>query len=309
MADLAVVTVSHGDRMDYLLRQGAMLASEAAVRAWVVVANGNARLVSAAGLKPEPRIVKRPRNSGSALGFAMGIEAALEDAAVTRVLLLDADNLPGQGVIDALLAMPDDAVAAYRPRLYWAAAHGIGGRRADSCLGFHLFDLPAKLWRRVVGAPVMRERVVMPSAGYGGLMVSRGLVERIGLPDAQFVLYGDDTEWTMRAGGVVLATGPVVEDMDRDGAVAPGAFALRRWLDGREAFRLFYGARNEAFIDVHRLRRNRLMHAANRAAVLLLLWAFSRGRERQFALLREAMAAGESGRLGLDARFPLPEVE
>ena len=27
------------------------------------------------------------------------------------------------------------------------------------------------------------------------------------------------------------------------------------------------------------------------------------------ALLREAMAAGEAGRLGLDGRFPLPEVE
>lgn len=295
--------------MDFLVRQGERLAEEAAVRQWIVVANGNARLVRVADLSLTPRILELPRNSGSAAGFAAGIEAALGDAAVTRVLLLDADNLPGQGVIDALLAMSEDAVAAYRPRLYWAAAHGIDGRRADSCLGFHLCDLPAKLWRRVVGAPAMRERVVMPSAGYGGLMVSRGLVERIGLPDAQFVLYGDDTEWTMRAGGVVLATGLVVEDMDRGGAMAPGAFALRRWLDDREAFRLFYGARNEAFIDVHRLRRNRLMHAANRAAVLLLLWAFSRGRERQFALLREAMAAGESGRLGLDARFPLPEVE
>ena len=304
-----MVTVSHDDRVDYLVRQGAMLANEAAVRVWIVVANGNARLVSAAGLKPEPRIVKQLRNSGSAAGFAAGIEAALEDAAVTRVLLLDADNLPGQGVIDALLAVQEDAVAAYRPRLYWAGAHGIGGRRADSCLGFHLFDLPAKLWRRVVRAPAMRERVVMPSAGYGGLMVSRALVQRIGLPDARFVLYGDDTEWTMRAGGVMLATELGVEDMDRDGAVAPGAFGLRRWLDGREAFRLFYGARNEAYLDAHRLRRNRFVHAANRAAVLLLLWAFSRGRERQLALLREAMAAGEAGRLGLDGRFPLPEVE
>jgi hypothetical protein len=309
LADLAVVTVSHDDRMDFLVRQGERLAGEAAVRAWVVVANGNARLVSAAGLKPEPRIVKRPRNSGSAVGFAMGIEAALEDAAVTRILLLDADNLPVQGVIDALLARREDAVAAYRPRLYWAAAHGIDGRRADSCLGFHLFDLPAKIWRRVVGAPVMRERVVMPSAGYGGLMVSRGLVERIGLPDPQFVLYGDDTEWTMRAGGVALATELMIEEMDRDDVVAPGTFALRHWLGGRDGFRLFYGARNEAFIDVHRLRRNRLVHAVNRAAVIVLLRLFSRGRERQFALLREAMADGEAGRLGLDERFPLPEVE
>lgn len=304
-----MVTVSHGDRMEYLGRQAAMLAGEAALREWIVVANGNARLVRAAGLKPEPRIVAQPRNAGSAAGFALGLAAALEDRAVTRVLLLDADNLPGPGVIDGLLARPEEAVAAYRPRLYWAAAHGIDGRRADSCLGFHLLDLPGKLWRRLAGAPARRERVVMPSAGYGGLMVSRALVERIGLPDAQFVLYGDDTEWTMRAGGVVLATGLVVEDMDRDGEVAPGSFGLRRWLDITEDFRLYYGVRNEAFLDVFRLRRSRLMHAANKAAALALLGLFSRQRERQFALLRAAMAAGEAGRLGVDPRFPLPEVE
>jgi hypothetical protein len=121
------------------------------------------------------------------------------------------------------------------------------------------------------------------------------------------VLYADDTEWTMRAGGVVLATGLVVEEMDRDGAVEPGAFGLRRWLDVADAFRLFYGARNEAFIDAHRLRRSRLVHALNRAVVLGLLWLFSRGRRQQFALLRESMAAGEAGRLGVDPRFPLPE--
>ena len=66
--------------------------------------------------------------------------------------------------------------------------------------------------------------------------------------------------------------------------------------------------RNEAFIDAHRLRRSRAKHAVNRAVVLALLWVFSRGRKRQLALLREAMAAGEAGRLGVDSRFPLPEV-
>lgn len=43
MAELAVVTVSYGTEMGFLARQAAMLASEAAVRDWVVVANGNGR--------------------------------------------------------------------------------------------------------------------------------------------------------------------------------------------------------------------------------------------------------------------------
>ena len=222
------------------------------------------------------------------------------------MLLLDDDNLPGPGVIEGLLAIGADAVAGYRPGLYWAEARGIVARRADSCLGFHLFDLPGKLWRRIAGPPAVRSRVVMQGAGYGGLLVTRGMVERIGLPDPAFVLYADDTEWTMRAGGVVLATGLVVEDMDRSDDVGPGVFSVRRWLEMPDAFRLFYGARNEAFIDAFRLRRNRFAHGLNRAVVLGLLRLISRGRERQFALLREAMAAGEAGRLGVEKRFPLP---
>ncbi len=301
-----MVTVSYDARMEFLARQAAMLAGEATVREWIVVANGNGGLVREAALQRVPRIVELADNGGSAVGFAAGIAAALDDPGTERVLLLDADNLPGPGVIEGLLALGGDAVAAYRPRLYWAAARGIDARRTDSCLGFHLFDLPAKLWRRVAGVPALRARVTMPSAGYGGLMVSRGLVERIGLPEASFVLYADDTEWTMRAGAVTLATGLVVEEMDRGGAM-PGGLGLLRWLDVAEEFRLFYGARNEAFIDVHRLRRSRVVHGLNRAAMLFLLRLFSRGRGRQLALLREAMATGEAGRLGIDARFVLPE--
>ena len=304
-----MVTVSYGERIGFLKRQAEMLAGDAAVREWIVVANGNAGLVRAAGLKRVPRIVELASNGGSAVGFAAGLQAAREDPGNERVLLLDDDNLPGPGVIDGLLAIGGDAVAAYRPRLYWAEARGILARRADSCLGFHLFDLPGKLWRRIAGPPLVQSRVVMRSAGYGGLLVTRGLVERIGLPDPAFVLYADDTEWTMRAGGVVLATNLVVEDMDRSDDVGAGVFSMRRWLEVPDAFRLFYGARNEAFIDAHRLRRNRFVHGLNRAVVLGLLRLLSRGRGRQLALLREAMAAGEAGRLGVEKRFPLPGVQ
>lgn len=303
-----MVTVSYGRRMDFLARQAEALAGEAAVREWIVVANGNAGLVRDAGLKRAPRIIEMAHNTGSAVGFAAGLAAALADGANRQVLLLDQDNLPEPGVIDGLLAEGVDAVAAYRPRLYWAEARGIVARRADSCLGFHLLDLPGKAWRRLVGAPSMQRRVVMSSAGYGGLLLRRDLLERIGRPDPALVLYADDTEWTMRASGIVLATDLVMAEMDRSEPVGPGVFSVRRWLDIDEDFRLFYGARNEAFIDTHRLRRNRTMHAINRAAVLALLRWFSRGRAGRLALLKEAMAAGEAGRLGVEARFPLPEV-
>jgi hypothetical protein len=243
---------------------------------------------------------------------------------VARLLLQEAGGAGAVGVLWAaltqlglLVALREDVgasvVAAYRPRFYWAEARGIVARRVDSCLGFHLFDLPGKVWRRAFGAPAVRRRVAMASAGYGGVLFRRGVVERIGLPEAGFVLYADDTEWTLRltrsGGRIVLATDLVLTEMDRtEVAIGPGAFSVRRWLEGSEEFRLFYGARNEAFIDTHRLRRSRLMHGLNRAAVLALLGLFSRGRSRQFALLAEALAAGEAGRLGVEPRFPLPEA-
>ena len=67
-----MVTVSYGDRMGFLSRQAELLAGEAAVREWIVVANGNAGLVRSAGLKRVPRIVELTSNGGSAVGFAAG---------------------------------------------------------------------------------------------------------------------------------------------------------------------------------------------------------------------------------------------
>lgn len=316
---LAVVTVSWSGRTDFLLRQGERLAADPALRKWIVVANGNGSLLRAAlpKLPLAPRLVELGANAGSAQGFAAGMTAALADPGNRHLLLLDEDNLPAEGSITGLLGLAGDdpsvAVAAYRQRLHWAEARGIATRRPDSSFGFHLFDLPAKLWRRLFGAPQVRARAELPSAPYGGLLFQRGLIEMIGLPDPQLVLYADDTEWTLRltAGGgrILLATDHVVSDMDRPAAAAaPGLFSVRRWLAIDEDFRLYYGARNEAWLDTHRLRRNRAIHAMNRAIVLLVLRLAGRGRKERLALFRAAIAAGEAGRLGPEPRFPLPEA-
>jgi GT2 family glycosyltransferase len=313
--------------MDHLRAQADRLAADAGIRQWIVVANGNAALVAGAleGHVMVPRIIAIDTNAGSAIGFGQGIRAAVADPRNRFVLLLDEDNLPAVRLAENLRALfaaqtaagtLEDglALAAYRKWAHGAQSLGIDTRPRDSFLGFHLGDLPAKLGRRRRGAEPTAARVSIRSTAYGGMFFHRRLIEVIGLPRQDLVLYADDTEFSLRigqAGGhILLATDLEIEDLD---APTPEAhwFSIAHWLTPRADFRLYYGARNEAWLDRNLLMRHRALYWLNRASVRFILRRYARSpaQRRQLALLEAAVAEGEAGRLGLNSRYPLPRVD
>ncbi len=310
--------------MDHLRRQSGVLAGEP-IRDWIVVANGNADLVRAAmaSFALAPRLAVLDSNSGSATGFGRGMTEALADPANRHLLLLDEDNLPEPGIVSQLLEVLRSeqtdraggvAIAAYRERAHVAQARGIDIRRPDSSIGFHVADLPRKLLRRITRRAPLSGRVSIRTSPYGGLFLDRSLIEVAGLPTAQFVLYGDDTEYTLRlttAGvRIVLDTAIRIIDMDPPPPLAPTLFSFAHWLSIADDFRLYYGARNEAWLDRHRFARNPIVYRCNRLFVrsVLRLYARTAEQRRRLALFRAAAADGEAGRLGPNADYPLPGV-
>jgi len=118
----ASITIAFNPDLDFLLRQLQALASQ--VRVAIVVDNGS--VPPLAQMLPEHmdrvRIIRLPSNEGVAHGFNIGIAEARAQGA-DRVLLLDQDSVPGDGMVALLSEALDERrangekVAAVGPRI------------------------------------------------------------------------------------------------------------------------------------------------------------------------------------------------
>ena len=329
---VTAVTVTYGERRA-LLRQVLDALPAQGVGKVVVVDNGarwpvKDELVAAYGDFVD--VVEMGRNTGSAGGFAAGMQRAL-DLGAEHLWLLDDDNRPAPGCLAALVEAYRDlrrhhaaellAVLAFRPEHQADVAAGVPlgyvNPRRNSFRGFHVLDIPYKLWRRtpwgrprVTGA--LPARVDLGVAPYSGLLFHRAVVERCGLPRADFVLYADDTEFTHRltaAGGrIILITAAAIEDLESSWNVRQTqGHSFGVLLHQGSDFRAYYSARNQAYFETHCRTRDGVMFALNRGVYLavLTLLAFVQGRRQRLALVRQAERDGRAARLGPNPRFPL----
>jgi GT2 family glycosyltransferase len=326
------VVVTYGDRGEL-----AIASTEAALKAGVagvvLVDNGSppesrVRLRSyAAARSGDVTLVRRPENKGSAGGFSAGLETALLSSC-DWILLLDDDNLVAPDTFQALGRHGSAANPAVQNTAYvlhraadLAQARLLNGWAVSAAYqrpgSFIWFDIRNKVSRRRRIPPPTSSLIPVPSAPYGGLLASRAVLCRVGLPRADLVLYQDDTEFTERlsAAGVRLLLCPTPLITDLDGRPAPSverqqhgiAQLLCTPLDMHP--RVYYTVRNSVWLDVRRARGfgNRLFLCVN--AVVYVSWlALHRlrgvGDPRTAAVIRTAILHGLRGRLGPGLRLP-----
>jgi GT2 family glycosyltransferase len=330
---VSVVTVTYGDRWPLLRRVLEFIEASSKVDRAVVVDNGAhapiAPLVERAGFQ-KVIVVRMPRNLGSAAGFKRGLET-VRGYDPEWIWLLDDDNLPEPSTLDTILRSATQldrrdlgrcAFLAFRPQQQADIAAGMDVHRCipahSSFCGFHVADIPYKLWRRIrrVRPTVPRAvpaRISVPYAPYGGLFFHLHLLQTIGTPKEELILYADDTEFSyriVRAGGCIwLLTGAPITELESPWITKRGArSSFEACLKGAAGFRLFYRARNRAYFDRRCWSHNRFMYLVNRAAYLLILrllaWRYR--RTDRYALIRRAIRLGEAGHLGLVDEYPLP---
>lgn len=332
-APIFVVTVTYGQRRS-LLEQMLTATLAEGVRDIVIVDNGAGwDVTELVSQYPEVRlhVIPMGANQGSAAGFVAGISAALQDGA-EMIWLLDDDNRPLPGALralldayDALLAhgggKQDTAVLAFRPEHQADVAMGVPQARINprrsSFLGFHVLDIPYKLWRRTPwGSPRVRHglpaTVELDVAPYSGLLLHRETIEAIGLPRTDFVLYADDSEWSYRitrcGGRIALVTTAHVEDLESSWNIKQSfGTSFSGLLCGPGDSRAFYSTRNAAFLSAHCQPGNEILRAINRNTYLAILWllAWAKGRRGRYRLLNQAVRDGVAGRLGLHPEYPL----
>ncbi|MDE2466794.1 MAG: glycosyltransferase [Alphaproteobacteria bacterium] len=326
------VIVTYGARAELLIRVLDALRGVGITRA-VVVDNGASwpvcvELTACYGDFVD--VVAMGRNTGSAPGYAAGLQRAL-DLGAEYLFLLDDDNLPQPHAVEALLRAHDElrestphdrlAVLAYRPEHQPDVAAGVPlwriNPRPSSFLGFHVLDIPYKLWRRTPwGRPIppaqLPPLVEMHMAPYSGLLLHRDAAAAIGLPREDFVLYGDDTEWSnriVRCGGrIVLVTAARVTDLESSWNLRQiNGNSLNVLLYGENDYRVYYSTRNGAYFFSQFQVRNKIWFELNATVYQSALYLMARLKHRgtRFALLVRAIHDGRSGALGVSEEFPL----
>jgi GT2 family glycosyltransferase len=326
-----LVTLTYGDRLEYLQELLARAFREKDISRAIVVSNASvAELDQLFMLWPNRvQVIELDSNTGSANGYAVGIEAAL-NSGCDFIWLMDDDNAPTPGsfpllkqrLIDCALRHGTDntAVLGFRPTHQADVASGVPTRfiapPRSSYFGFHVRQLPYKLWRRTPwGKPKPRPAqplLELPFAYYGGLLGHADLFRRIGLPRRDLVLYADDTEYTFRIGALgghlYLVPEAGLDDLENSWNIkARTSNIYETYLLGSSDLRAYYAARNQAWFDKNLWVTSPLMYRFNRWVFIRLLHFFARRhqRESRLALLLQAIRDGEAGSLGMNRAYPL----
>ncbi|MDP3842567.1 MAG: glycosyltransferase [Oxalobacteraceae bacterium] len=327
-----LVTLTYGDRIGYLKELLTRSFVQEEINSAIVVSNGSTSPLQ--NLMDEwpgkITLVLLPANTGSANGYAVGIKAALQTQA-EYIWLMDDDNAPKKGAVSILHAELErvqtmsyptqSAVIGFRPEHQVDIAQGVSPWMAiqprSSFFGFHIARIPYKIWRRLpFGKPNsknMKKVISLPFSAYGGLLAHRKLFEEIGLPNTDFILYADDSEYTSRiterGGRIALTTDAILDDLESSWNIKTHfSSSFDTWLLGESDRRLYYAVRNHAYFEKNYSSNHGGWRRINRMVYLFLLKLRAKRLSRQcrLELFLLALNDGESGRLGLHENYPLP---
>ena len=227
-------------------------------------------------------------NGGGAGGFHDGLAWAVERGA-DLVWLMDDDGLPDVDCLERLLAEPD--LDFWGPMVVDEAAPGRlvfpirlpGGTRVVH----ELADV------RSAAAEERIDGIVIP---FNGVLVTRELVERIGLPRADYFIWGDDHEYRLRAEAAGARIATVVTAEVRHPAVGslgtPMAFGRTTYNHSPSDLKHYCMARN----NLLNLREYRgWSHALAFVAKTVWFYTFTRPSGHRLALSLRAMWAALRG--------------
>ena len=228
-------------------------------------------------------------NTGGAGGFHEGLRWAVEGGA-DLVWLMDDDGLPEPGCLETLLAHDGDldfwgpvVVDETDPERLVFPIRLPGGTRV-----LHAMDDV----RRAARDGLIRD-IVIP---FNGVLVTRALVQRIGLPRAEFFIWGDDHEYRLRAERAGARVATVVDARVLHPSVGnlgtPMAFGRTTYNDTPSDLKHYCMARNNL---VNLREYGGTLHALAFVAKTLWFYTFTRRDPARIRLSLRAWRAALRG--------------
>jgi GT2 family glycosyltransferase len=321
MNNICAVIVTYGNRFN-LLTQVIESAFKEGVDKIIVVDNNSdneskTRLVEyAENYANKIIIICLPKNIGSAGGFKKGIEEALKNNDNAYILLLDDDNMVTENCIKILLERFNEFESNYGKENLAISSLRVKLKQLDqpdiedhTFLGFHFKYLPRKLNISKKNIRIV-DNLISKTAPYGGLFFHKSLIKKYGMPNSEFILYGDDGEFTFRisknGGKILLAESAKIFDLENKFGCESKSFNIFTYFNANKS-KVYYALRNFEYFEVHCKHDRTIMRNVNKfiyIMVLRILALLYHDRER-FNVIMDAVKDGKKGKLGYNENYPL----
>jgi len=248
MGRVAAVIVTY-NRVAKLERVLESVAAQSARPEWIVVVDnastdGTAEYLAAQRERLGLDVLSLPTNTGGAGGFSAGMKHAYELGA-DAVWIMDDDCYPEPDALGTLEAGLAEASADLGREVPFACSVVVF---TDGELCEMNNPTPTWDWGRLTAKG--RRNVLVTACSFVSVLVPRRALERHGLPYAEYFIWFDDQEYTLRlsraeGAGVQVLDSRVVHDMGSNQGVN---FSH---IDESNAWKFAYGVRNEASYRLH----------------------------------------------------------
>lgn len=316
---ITVVLVTYGRRSKFLSKAVHSIKNNYLVNDIIVIDNGSQEDIKALLLKYENkiRVIRSDINIGSAGGFHLGIKKAHEEGKGDFIFLLDDDNVVQKNCFEILLNFYHKLGNNYKICLKAFKYNNLNDLTLsnhweyidypNSFSNFHLINKIKMFFKKNSNAEIIKVRGV----GYSGFMFHRCLLNKIGYPDKRFVLYGDDTEYTLRfiknGCEIYLIKNAIIKDLEiswNNDCNIKGNMYLS---PNSDFVKSYYALRNRVYVEKKYLVNNYFVYFFN--LTLYFFWnlfetfmtnKFSLEIFKRIFMFYKAFYKGWTGNLGRD---------
>jgi rhamnopyranosyl-N-acetylglucosaminyl-diphospho-decaprenol beta-1,3/1,4-galactofuranosyltransferase len=290
---ITAVVVTHS-RPDLLEKVVESLQKQTCPLHRIVILDNTTNVQTCRSFENEPNvsIVRSDKNIGGAGGFMLGLKSARE-LGTDWMWLLDDDAIPRKHALAELVGriphLPGNVAALCGTVIEYGDIALMHRRRFDWTLGVE---------KCVPRRQYTEDMVPLDIGSFVGFLVSASALDQVGLPDPDFFLAYDDTEFSLRlrkAGlHLWLVPSSIVDHMRcTEARLRSSEFGAKH----------YFNIRNRIVVKKSYAQYPHLS-ACSAAMVGVAIWALCGGRfkRKTLALLMRAISDGYAGRLG-----PFPE--
>lgn len=306
---VVVVTVTYGNRINYLNKIVNRVLLNNNVSNFIIVNNGNKQRVTS----DDSRIVNISikKNSGSANGFYQGLKLAVS-LNHEYIWLLDDDNLPSGNTLDKLLTDykgdrgQTKVFSAFRDDRSELLERGFQKYDKNSFFEFSLKNKLSKHKNKNFSYKNTSKYITCETVPYGGLLLPTSVVRLIGYPDRGFFLYNDDNDYTYRLTKrnltILCDTDAKIHDLEsswyrRENVPMFKSIFLTEMMKSG-----LYTIRNRSFFELHNIVDNKLEYFFNICTYLLFVFFryMPKNKEglRRYLQILKMIRLGMKGKLG-----------
>lgn len=336
--NIIVVTVTYGDRSVFVAKLIERIATLNLSK--IVVVDNNASATTKALLNSESQhysnnfidTITMLDNVGSAKAFKAGLTKASQLDGYEYILLLDDDNLPEIDLIENLksywtkLRSKNQITALACNRVHLGINKRVVAQddpwlllgKPNSFLGFHVKEVIKKLCAKLFKIKKINSNNrganyrTTNFAPYGGLFFHKSLLEVVGYPNEDYIIYADDCEFTYRIptkGGAIYALlDAKIYDLDDRANMSANIFTI--YACYYNEVRLYYTFRNVIHFHLNYHCNNKFIFMFNLMTYLVLCMCLvlTKAKFSRLRVFYDALIDGLSGNLGEAKRYALAGV-